>query len=428
MIGKKIHNLALQLWPIARSVAGPGNLKTLKILQKTNPDLKIKGYLSRKKVFDWEIPDEWIIKNAFIQNKDNKKIINFKNNNLHVVNYSKPINQKISLNNLKKKIFTIKNNPKAIPYVTSYYNKTWGFCMSYEQYKKLKDKNYFVKIDSKFKKGRLDYGEIFIQGKSKKEILISTYICHPSMANNELSGPCLSIFLSNWIKSKKRRYSYRFLFLSETIGAISYIYHNLKKLKKNVISGLVVTCVGDEKNYSFLPSKNENSILDKIIREVLKKNNISYKCFSWLNRGSDERQFNWPNTNLEISSLMRSKYHEYKEYHTSLDDLNKIVTPKGFDESYNIYKKIILNLEKKFFPKSNHYCEPMLSKLNLYPKIGNFSKVNKKKKFSKLILNILSYSDGKNSIEEIAHKCKISKKYCSSLIDYLNKKKLLSLF
>lgn len=428
MIGKKIHSLASELWPITRSIAGPGNLKTLKILKKINPNLKIRGYPSRKKVYDWKIPDEWVIKDAYIQNKKKKKIVNFKNNNLHVVNFSKPIHQNISLNKLKKKIFTIKSNPKAIPYVTSYYNKTWGFCMSFEKYKSLKDKTYFVKIDSKFKKGKLNYGEIFIEGKSKKEIIISTYICHPSMANNELSGPCLSIFLSNWVRSKKRRYSYRFLFLSETIGAISYIYHNLNKLKKNVISGLVVTCVGDEKNYSFLPSKNQNSILDKIIKEELKRNKISYKSYSWLNRGSDERQFNWPNTNLEVSSLMRSKYHEYKEYHTSLDDLKNIVTPKGFNGTFNIYKKIFLNLEKKIFPQSNHYCEPMLSKLNLYPKIGYFNRANKKKKFSKLILNILSYSDGKSSIEEIAYKCQITKNYCSNLINYLNKKKLISLF
>ena len=428
MIGKKIHSLALELWPITRSIAGPGNLKTLKILKKINPHLQIKGYPSRKRVFDWKIPDEWIIKDAYIQNKKNRKIINFKENNLHVVNFSKPVHQNISLNNLKKKIFTIKNNPKAIPYVTSYYNKTWGFCMNYEQYKSLKDKTYFVKIDSQFKRGKLNYGEIFIKGKSKKEILISTYICHPSMANNELSGPCLSIYLSNWLRSKKLRYSYRFLFLSETIGAISYIYHNLVKLKKNVIAGLVVTCVGDEKNYSFLPSKNQNSILDKIIKEELNRNKISYKTYSWLKRGSDERQFNWPNTDLEISSLMRSKYHEYKEYHTSLDDLKKIVTPKGFNESFNIYKKIILNLEKKIFPKSNNYCEPMLSKLNLYPKLGFFNKAKKEKNFSKLILSILSYSDGKNSIEEIAYKCQITKNYCSNLIYYLNKKKLISLF
>ena len=428
MIGKKIHNLASLLWPITRSIAGPGNLKSLKILKKINPSLKIKGYPCGKKVFDWKIPHEWIIKDAYIKNKENKKILDFKDNNLHVVNFSRSIHQNISLDKLKKKIFTIKKNPTAIPYVTSYYHKTWGFCMSYKQYKSLKDKTYFVKIDSKFKKGKLNYGEIFIKGKSKKEILISTYICHPSMANNELSGPCLSIFLSNWINSKKRRYSYRFLFLPETIGSISYIFHNLNKLKKNVISGMIVTCVGDEKNFSFLPSKNQNSILDKIIKEELIRNKISYKNYSWLQRGSDERQFNWPNIDLEMSSLMRSKYHEYKEYHTSHDDLKKVVTPKGLNETYNIYLKIFLNLEKKFFPVSNNYCEPMLSKKNLYPKIGYFNQANKKKNLSKLVLNILSYSDGKNSIEDIAYKCQINKNYCSNLINYLNKKKLISLF
>ena len=174
--------------------------------------------------------------------------------------------------------------------------------------------------------------------------------------------------------------------------------------------------------------KKSNSILDKIIKEELIRNKISYKNYSWLQRGSDERQFNWPNIDLEISSLMRSKYHEYKEYHTSHDDLKKVVTPKGLNETYNIYQKIFLNLEKKFFFVSNNYCEPMLSKKNLYPKIGYFNQANKKKNLSKLVLNILSYSDGKNSIEDIAYKCQINKNYLSNLINYLNKKKLISLF
>ena len=428
MKNNQIFNFAKKIIHFPRSLTGEGVRNTLKEVRNILPNLKIKSFKSGEKVFDWKIPLEWEVKDAFIINPEGKKICDYKDNKLHLVGYSIPVKKILSKKKLLKKLYSLPHLKNAIPYVTSYYHKTWGFCMSYNQYKSLKDKTYFVKIDSKFKKGILNYGEIFVKGKSKKEILISTYICHPSMANNELSGPCLSIFLSNWIKSKKRRYSYRFLFLPETIGAISYIFHNLNKLKKNVIAGMIVTCVGDEKNYSFLPSKSQNSILDKIIKEELIRNKISYKYYSWLKRGSDERQFNWPNIGLEMSSLMRSKYHEYKEYHTSHDDLKKIVTPKGLNETYNIYQKIFLNLEKKYFPISTSYCEPMLSKKNLYPKIGYFNNANKKKILSKLILNILSYSDGKNSIEDIADKCQINKNYCLSLVYYLNKKKLISLF
>ena len=311
--------------------------------------------------------------------------------------------------------------PNAIPYVTSYYKKDWGFCLTYNQFKSLKNQIYHVKIKSSFKKGKMSFGEILIKGKSRKEILFSTYICHPSMANNELSGMCLSIFLSKWVLKKKRKYSYRFLFMPETIGSISYLIN----LKKNVISGMIITCVGDENKFSYLPSKKGDGILDKITLNVLKKNKIKYSTFSWLERGSDERQYSWPNTDLSICSLMRSKYHNYKQYHTSLDNLKNFVTPKGLHGSFNLYKKIINEVENNLFPISSNNCEPMLSKIDLYPVKGNFSNNSVKKKNSKIILNVLSYADGRNSIDEIADKCQINKKKCKSLFVFLEKKKLV---
>lgn len=428
MIGNKIHDLAKKLWPINRSIAGEENRKTLKILKKINKKLKVIEYKSNEKVFDWTIPKEWKVKEAWIKDINNKKIIDFKDNNLHLVNYSQPINKKISLKNLKDKIYTLKKKPKAIPYVTSYYEKNWGFCLDYNSFKKLKDDHYFVKIDSKFTSGSMSIGEILIKGKSKKEILITTYICHPSLANNELSGPCLSIFLSNWILKKKRKYTYRFIFAPETIGAISYINKNFDKLKENVIAGLIVTCVGDNKDFSFLPSRSGDGILDKIIQNVLQRKKIKYKKFNWLKRGSDERQYCWPNTNISMSSLMRSKYHEYPEYHTSLDDLKKVVTPSGFEGSFALYTDVITSLEKKNFPLSTTFCEPMLSKLNLYPKIGYYGSKNKLKLKSKIILNILSFCDGKNTIEEISSRCEIDFKLCKKTLQFLEKKKLVKMF
>ena len=427
MNGRNIYKLAQKLWPYNRSLAGEENRKTLKILRKVNHKLKIIEFKSGQKVYDWQVPDEWNVKDAWIKNKLGKKIIDFKKNNLHLVNYSIPIKKKIQTKELKKKIYSLKNKPNAVPYVTSYYEKNWGFCMSFNDLKKLKEKNYFVNINSKFKKGSMSVGEIIIPGKSSKQILISTYICHPSMANNELSGPCLSIYLSKWIMKKKRKYTYRFVFLPETIGSITYIKKNFRTLKKNVISGLNITCVGDHKNYSFLPSRKGNSILDKIIIEVFRKNKIKFKKYDWKSRGSDERQYCWPNTDLSVSSLMRSKYHEYPEYHSSLDNLKNLVTSKGLGTSFNIYKKVIKLLENKDFPISTTFCEPMLSKLNLYPKIGNNNKINKLKIKSKIILNILSYCDGSNSVEEISSKCDLSVNKCKKILNFLVKKKLVKI-
>ena len=426
MNGRNIYKLAQKLG-YNRSLAGEENRTTLKILKKVNPKLKVIEFKSGQKIYDWQVPNEWNVKDAWIKNKFGKKIIDFKKNNLHLVNYSIPIKKKIQTKELKKKIYTLKKKPNAVPYVTSYYEKNWGFCMSFNDLKKLKEKYYFININSKFKKGSMSVGEIIFPGKSSKQILISTYICHPSMANNELSGPCLSIYLSKWIMKKKRKYTYRFVFLPETIGAITYIKKNYKDLKEKVISGLNITCVGDERKYSFLPSRNENGILDKIIVEVLKNNKINYKKYNWKDRGSDERQYCWPNTDLSISSLMRSKYHDYPEYHTSLDKLGSVVTPKGFQGSFDIYKKIINLLETKNFPISSTYCEPMLSKINLYPKIGYKNKTSKLKIKSKLILNILSYCDGTNSIEEISQKCNIKFLKCKKILENLNKKKLVNL-
>jgi aminopeptidase-like protein len=215
MEGDKIHKFAKKLWPINRSITGSGQRKTLRYIRNINKNLKIKKFKTGKKVFDWKIPEEWNIKSAWIKNLKNEKIIDFIKNNLHVVGYSRSVNKKISLTELKKKLFSIKSRPNAIPYVTSYYKKSWGFCIEHKKLKNLKDKYYKIKIDSYFSKGNLSYGEILIPGKSKKEILFTTYICHPSMANNELSGPSLLTYLSKWLKGRKNNYTYRILFLSE---------------------------------------------------------------------------------------------------------------------------------------------------------------------------------------------------------------------
>lgn len=225
------------------------------------------------------------------------------------------------------------------------------------------------------------------------------------MANNELSGPVIAMYLSEWIrKRKKRKWSYRFVFVPETIGSIAYLSKRITQMKKNIIAGYVLTCVGDDKNYSFLPTKNQNTISDKIAFRVFKKNKIKYKKYDWLQSRSDEIQYCSPGVDLPIASIMRTKYEEYKEYHTSLDTIGGVVTEKGLNKSFKLLKKIIVNLESSHFPITTTKCEPQLGKRGLYP---NLSKKNTISKKYRLIQYFLSYSDGSNSIEDIAEKCNV---------------------
>ena len=427
MLNKKLYDLAKKLFPIHRSLAGPQNRKTLKLLKKIYPKLKIKGYDSGKKVFDWIIPYEWSVNSAWIKDSSGKKIVDIKNNNLHLVSYSKPIDKKINFNTLQKHLYSSAKQPNAIPYVTSYYKKNWGFCVSHKERKKLKkNSDYRVYIDSSFKKGKLNFGEIVIKGKSKREVFLSTYICHPSLANNEVSGPTVAIFLAKWIASQKKlNYTYRVIFIAETIGSIAYLSHNFKQLKKNVFAGFNISCVGDNRNYSFLPSRNENTISDRVAQKVLRKKVKKFKKYSWLERGSDERQYCSPGIDLPVSSIMRTKYGEYPEYHTSLDTLGNVVNAKGLLGGYNILKEIILEIEKNIYPLSQIYCEPFLTKHKIYSTISR--KENKNLKTSNL-LNVLSYCDGKHSLKEIEKKTKIRSKKILNLINKLKKLNLIENF
>ena len=402
--GDKIYNLIRVLWPINRSLTGNGNRKTLKILKNLNSNLKIKEVTSGTRVYDWKIPLEWNVKKAYIKDiNTNRKIVDFNSNNLHLMGYSIPIKKKIlNFNQLNSKINYIKSNPDAIPYTTSYYKKDWSFNISYNSFKKInRSSKFLIFIDTQLKKGSMSYGEIFIKGKSSKEFLISTYICHPSMANNELSGPALSIFLSKWLRQNGNNfYSYRFVFIPETIGSIYYINKNLLRLKKNTLGIFNVTCVGDESRISFLPTKYQNTFLDRLVIKYLKSKKIKHKKYSWNDRGSDERQYMSALINIPTISIMSSKYHTYKEYHTSKDDLN-FVTKKGLDKNFKIYKDLIKIIDKSRFPISQVYCEPNLGKRQLYPTKSTLYKSNKKL-HAKSILNFLSYSDGNNTLEDIS--------------------------
>ena len=430
MITKKFYKIAKnELFNICRSITGDGVRKTLKIYKKNFPKLKIKSIRSGTKAFDWTVPSEWNIKDAYILDKNNKKIVNFKNNNLHIVSYSQPLNKKISKNELFKKLHSLKMQPTAIPYVTSYYKKNWGFCISHKEKKKFNkqyktnDKFRVVINSSLNKSGKLNYGELFIKGKSDEEILISTYICHPSMANNELSGSIVSLSLIDYFKKKKISKSLRFIFIPETIGSIIFINKNLHNLKKNFIGGYNLSCIGDERNYSCILSKYENTQVDYSLLQAFKKLRIKFKKYSFLKRGSDERQFNHPGVDFPMATICRSKFFEYPEYHTSLDDFN-LVTEKGINGGFKVAKQAIKILMNKIIPKSLTICEPRLGKRGLHNNLSiksNYSYGN----ITKNLLSFLQYSDGKNDLNQIAEYLKISKKKSYKIYLILKKNKLV---
>ena len=400
-IGLKLHSLAKRLWPINRSITGEGVRKTLLILKELNPKLSINEVPSGTKAFDWEVPREWYVNDAYIVTPSGKKICNFKDNNLHLVGYSVPVKKKLSFEELQKHLYSIPEQPKAIPYITSYYEERWGFCISQDERDLLKDGEYEVFIDSKLFNGNLTYGEILIKGDSDREIFLSTYICHPSMANNELSGIVVSSYIANWLSNKKyNKFSYRFVFIPETIGSITYLSKNYVNLKKKVIAGFNVSCIGDERSYSYLPSRNGNTISDKVAKHVLKWIDPNYVTYSWLDRGSDERQYCAPGIDLPISSILRTKYGEYSEYHTSLDNLDDVVTPKGLDGGYWALRRALELIEKNNFYKVNFLCEPQMGRRGLYPTLSKKNTGDQKR----LTINILSYCDGEHSLIDIAEK------------------------
>ena len=427
---KKIYNFAAnKLFPLNRSITGRGTLQTLKYIKDIFPKLKINKIKSGTKVFDWKVPKEWNVFDAYVLDKNGKKIIDFKKNNLHLVGYSHGVDDYVTKKTLLKHLHTLSNQKNAIPYVTSYYQKYWGFCINYIDYLKLiktykQNDTFKVVIKSNFKSdGYLFYGELLLPGKSKKEILISTYICHPSMANNELSGPIVSMSLINYFQKKKLNYSIRFIFIPETIGSIAFISKNIKKIKKYLLGGYNLTCLGYSKDYGCILSKYKNNLCDKYLLEAYQNLKIKYKEFSFLERGSDERQFNSPKVEFPIATVFRSKFGNYKEYHTSLDNFN-IVSEKNIIDSFKLMVKVIKIFQKKIIPSSKYYCEPNMGKRGLYPLI---SQKHRQKTFSNTVnlMNFLQYADGKNDLEDIAKNIKTTTKETKKIFNLLTRKKLI---
>jgi aminopeptidase-like protein len=419
--GLMMHELASELWPITRSITGPGIRKTLEILKREIPELTIQSVPSGTKCFDWTIPEEWSIAEAFIEDESGHRIVDFRNNNLHVVGYSVPVDEQLDLQQLQLHLHSLPEQPNAIPYVTSYYSRRWGFCITERQRQSLQSGCYRAVIKSELKAGVLNYGELMLRGKTDEEILLSTYICHPSMANNELSGPVVTAAISTWLRSlRHRRYTYRILFIPETIGSIAYLSLNLDQMKSKIVAGYVVTCVGDDRTYSFLPSRAGNSLADQAAMHVLKHLAPDYRRYSFLDRGSDERQYCSPGVDLPVASVMRSKYGEFPEYHTSLDDLN-LVTSSGLAGSFVVYKRILECLEANCYPKVTVLCEPQLR--DLYPSLSTKRSASE----VRAMMNLIAYCDGSISLLEVAEHIGQSVWDLTPIVERLSEEGLLTI-
>ena len=393
-----MYALLLRLFPICRSITGDGVRRTLAILREELPEMRVVEVPSGTRVFDWIVPDEWNIRSAVLTGPDGEAVADFADNNLHVVGYSEPVDVTLPLAELQGHLHSRPDMPDAIPYVTSYYQRRWGFCLRHSVREALRPGLYHARIDSTLQPGSLTYGEIVLPGRKKEEILLSTYVCHPSMANNELSGPVVAWNLARWLRSAPRTFSYRIVFLPETIGAITYICRHLDELRKNVVAGFVLTCLGDDRAYSYLPSRRGGTLADRAALHALRRHAPDFVRYTFLDRGSDERQYCSPGVDLPVCSVMRSKYGAYPEYHTSFDDTG-LVTESGLSGGFAVLRACLEAIEADGTYRSDILCEPQLGRHGLY---STLSSVENYTPDAGLLLDLVAYTDGKTSLLEIA--------------------------
>ena len=397
--GRIMYELAGRLFPICRSITGNGFRQSLEMIREIVPEIQVFEVPSGTSVFDWTVPKEWNIQGGWIKDMQGNTIIDFKDCNLHVMGYSISVHQTISRDELLNHVYTQPEQPEWIPYVTSYYKERWGFCMSERQKQTLTDTEYEVCIDSTLEDGYLTYGELILPGETDDEIFFSTYLCHPSMANNELSGPCVQTELIKYLKSQShRRYTYRFVFIPETIGSITYLSRNLEVLQQHVKAGFVLSCVGDNRTYSMVSTKYEDTLADRVLNNVLKFHYPDYIRYSFMKRASDERQYGSAGVDLPVCAFCRSKYHEYPEYHTSADNMD-LISPEGLSGAYEVMVKVINALENNNFYQMQCKCEPQLGKRGLYPTVSQKGT----KGDARYMQDFIAYADGRNDLIGISN-------------------------
>lgn len=416
-IGTEMYQLMGELYPICRSITGDGVRKTLQILAQHIP-LNVHEVPSGTQVFDWVVPREWNIRDAYIKNLRGEKVIDFKNSNLHVLNYSAPIERRVMLAELKEHLFSLPEHEDWIPHRTSYYKENWGFCLTHRQLESLTDAEYDVFIDSSLEEGHLTYGECYIQGEEDNEFLISTHTCHPSLCNDNLSGLALSAFLAKDLGKKRLRYSYRFLFLPSTIGSITWLSLN-EEIVSKIKHGLVIACVGDPgKKMHYKKTRHGDAEIDRVVEHVLKHSGQDYGILEFSPYGYDERQYSSPGFNLPVGSLSRTPHGRFPEYHTSADNMD-FVKADSLADSYSKYLAVIEIIEhNKSYLNTNPKCEPQLGRRGLYSVFGGKKDENL---YELALLWVLNFSDGNQSLLDIADRSGLPFSYikeaASKLVD-----------
>lgn len=400
---QEIENYFDRLWPINRSLTGNGNRETLQILSEIAP-IQIHETQSGTRCFDWTVPPEWNVSEAWIKDSNGNKIVDFETNNLHLLGYSKPFQGVLSFDELLPHLYTKPEMPEVIPYLTSYYSKRWGFCISQVQLDALdKTTAYEVCIKSEFlSEGSMTWGEIFIPGETEKELLFSTYICHPSMASDVLSGMLANAFLARQLQQiPSHKYGYRFLFIPETIGSINYLSQHGEHLKKNLHAGFVLTCLGDAGPFTYKQSRNGNARCDRLMERVLKNSQKPFKIEKFWPGGSDERQYCSPGFDLPVGSLMRTRYEVFKEYHTSADN-KAYMDFDALTEGIAMYETVVQEFENQAVLKSTQpHCEPLLGKRGLYPTLGAQQKYPE---YIDAMMWILNLADGEHDLVDISNR------------------------
>jgi aminopeptidase-like protein len=415
----KLEQYFDRLWPICRSLTGNGNRETLKILAEII-DLEIREVPSGTVCFDWTVPPEWNVREAWVKNSKGQKVIDFALNNLHLLGYSEPFAGKIFFNQLKEHLYTLPEQPDLIPYLTSYYKRRWGFCLSHHDFEKLdQNEEYEVFIDSSLdERGSMTVADTVIKGQTEDEILFSTYFCHPSLANNELSGPLVSAMIYERLKNiSNLKYTYRFLFIPETIGSICYLSQKGEHLKKHLKAGFVITCIGDDGPFTYKKSRIGDALPDRIVELLLEQTETTYNIVDFFpDGGSDERQYCSPGFNLPVGSLMRTMYGKYPDYHTSGDNKD-FISFAAMEASVNKYLDIVNMIEyNDYYINTMPFCEPQLGKRGLYPTLGSQKTTQD---FVSAMMWILNLSDGKHDLIDISRQSKIPFKALIPVVNML---------
>ena len=395
-LGRELHRFAGDLYPICRSITGDGVRRTLAVIQERIP-LRMFEVPTGTTVFDWTVPKEWTIRDAYIKDASGRRVVDFHKSNLHVLSYSSPVRTVMALKDLRRHLFTMPEHPDWIPYRTSYYKENWGFCLSHNQLLSFDDGKYEVCIDSSLEDGHLTYGECYLPGRSSDEVLISTHVCHPSLANDNLSGISVATFLAQLLSQRDLQYSYRFVFIPGTIGAITWLAQNRENVGR-IRHGLVLTGIGDSGGFHYKKSRRGDAEIDRAVSHVLRHSAESHEVLDFSPYGYDERQYCSPGFNLPVGCLMRSVWGTFPEYHTSADNMD-FIRPNKLASSLEVCSSVVEVLENNcVYRNLNPYCEPQLGKRNLYRSTGGEAievEINAR-------LWVLNLSDGEHSLLDIA--------------------------